>query len=68
MEAGMMCTIDGHIFFLFMKNTWIGDSGELCHITNDDNGLFNVIDINKLIHGSSKNMPATKKEKPCVNI
>ena len=23
MEAGMLCTIDGETFHLFMKNTWI---------------------------------------------
>ena len=50
----------GHIF-LFRKNTWIKDSSALCHIMNDDSSLFEVININKLIQGSSGIMPATKK-------
>ena len=33
-KADMMCTIDGDNFYLFTKNTWIGDSSALCHITN----------------------------------
>ena len=59
--------IDGDTFFLFMKNTWIGDSGVLCHITNNDIGLFDVINIKELIKGSSIIMPATKKDKLHVN-
>ena len=38
-EAGMMCTINGNTFFSFTKNTWIGDLGASCHITNDDTGF-----------------------------
>ena len=40
---------------------WIGDLGSLCHITNDDNHVFNAIDIDESIQGSSGIMPATKK-------
>ena len=58
-EASMMCTIDGASFHLFTKNTGIGDSGALCHITNDDKGMFDIIKIDKLIQGSSGTMPAT---------
>ena len=46
-EAGLMCTIDGDSFFSFTKNTWIGDFGALCHIMNDNMGLFNIMDINE---------------------
>ena len=67
-EAGKLCTIDGDTFYLFTKSTWIGDSGALCHIMNDDVGLFNVIKINKLIQGSYRNMPAMMKGKLCINI
>ena len=67
-EAGVMCSINGDTFFSFTKNSWIGDSGALFHIMNDDTSLFNVIDINELIQGSSRNKPATKKGKLCVNI
>ena len=38
-EAGVFCTIDGYTFFVH-KNTWLGDSGASCHITNDDTHLF----------------------------
>ena len=34
-------------FFSFMKNTWIGDSGTLCHIVKDDAGLYDITDINE---------------------
>ena len=68
MEAGMLCTIDGDTFYLCTNNTWIGDSGPSCHITNDDIGLFDVINIDKLIQGSSRNMQAVKKGKLCVNV
>ena len=58
----MMCTIDGNKFF-FTKNTWIGDLAASCHITNDDNGMYDIINIDKSIQGSSGIMPATKKAK-----
>ena len=48
-EAGMMCTIDGDTFYLFTKNTWIGDSGASCHIINNDSSMFDVIDIDESI-------------------
>ena len=47
-ETGVFSTIDGNTFYLFKKNTWIVDSGV--------SSLFNVIDINKSIQGSSDNM------------
>ena len=68
MEAGMMCTIDGDTFYLFMKNMWIEDSGASCLIMNNYTSLFNIIDINTSIQGSSGNMPATKKGKLCFNV
>ena len=52
-DAGMMFTIDGETFFKFIKNIWIGDLGASYHIPNDDSGLFDVTNINELIHGSS---------------
>ena len=67
-EAGMICTIDGDTFFSFTKNAWIGDYGASCHIMYDDISLLNVININKLIQGSCGIMPATKKDKLCVNV
>ena len=61
MEAGMMCAIDRDIFFWFTKNTCIRDSNALCYIATDDIGLFDVININELIQGSSWKMPLAKK-------
>ena len=52
MEAGVLCMIDGETFHLFMKNTWIGNLGASCHITNDETGLYDVTEINKLVEGS----------------
>ena len=63
-----MCTINKDTFFSFMKNIWIRDFNSLCHIMNDDTSLFIIIDINKLIHRSSGNMPSTKKVKLHVNV
>ena len=62
LDAGM------NTFFSFTKNTWIGDLGASCHITNDDTGLYNINDINELIQGSSSIMPATKKSKLQVKV
>ena len=45
-KAGMMCTIGGVTFYLFMKNMWIGDSGTPCSIMNDNTSMFDVININ----------------------
>ena len=56
------------MFFSFTKNTWMGDSGALCHITNDDTGLLDIIDINELIQRGSVIMPAMKKGELYVNI
>ena len=67
-NAGMMCTIDIISFHSFTKNTWIGDSGASCHITNDTNGMYDVINIKELIQGCSSTMPATKKGKLHVTI
>ena len=59
----MMCTIGGTSFHLFTKNTWIGDFGVSCHITNNDNGMYDIIKIDELIQGSSNIIPAMKKGK-----
>ena len=67
-EAGMMCTINSDIFYSFTRNTWIRDSGASFHINNSDTSINDVIDINKLIQGSSDVMPATKKGKLCINV
>ena len=59
----MMCTIDGNTSFSFTKNTWIGDSGASRHSTNDDKGMYDIINIDESIQGSSNIMPYKKKSK-----
>ena len=67
-KAGIMCTIKGDTFFLFIKNTLIGESGASCHITNDETSMYNITDIDESIQGSSGIMPAMKKCKLCVYV
>ena len=67
-EAGMICTINGNTFFSFTKNTQNRDSGTSCHITNNNTGLYDIINIDKSIQGSSGIMPATKKAKQWVTV
>ena len=64
----MMCTIDDDTFFSFTKNTWIGDSGVSCHITNNNTGLYDITNIDESIQGSSGIMPATKMGKLQVKV
>ena len=64
----MMSSIDSNTFFFFLRNTWIRDSGVSCHITNDNNGMYDVIDIDKSIQGSSGITPASKKGKLQVTV
>ena len=43
------------------ENTWIGDSGASCHMTNDDNGMFDCKQIDEdIMIGNGKPMKATK--------
>ena len=46
----MMCTIDGQSFDKFTKNSWIGNLGASCHITNNGTELYYVTNINELVH------------------
>ena len=62
METGMMYTINGDTFFC----SWRTHAS--CHIMNNNNSLFDVININDLIQGSSRNMLAVKKGKLCINV
>ena len=55
-EYDMLLTIDGETFHLFTKNTWIGNSGGSCHVTNNHTGLYNVVKINKLVQGNAGNI------------
>ena len=64
----MMCTIDGTSFHLFTKNTWTSDSGASCQITNNENGMYDITEIDESIQGSSGIMPAMKKGKLRMTI
>ena len=45
----------------FTKNTWIGDTGASCHMTNLSDGMFETTDINEQFKvGNSTKMTATK--------
>ena len=68
MIAGMLCTIDGDIFHLFGKKTWIRDLGASCHTANDDTDLNDVTNINTLVQGSSGHMSAMKKCKLSIKL
>ena len=48
----MLCTINGHTFYLFTKNTWNGYSEASCHIMNDDTSLFDIIGIDREAPGT----------------
>ena len=61
-ETGMMWTIDGELFFIITKNMWIEDLSASCHITNNDTGVYNNIDIDEPFQVSSGNMKAAKRE------
>ena len=52
----------------YTKNTWIDDSSASCHITNDESGMYDVIDIGESIQGSSGIMPITKNGKLRVTV
>ena len=49
-----VCTINGKTFFVFTKNTWIGNTGGSCQITNYDNDMFDVKTVNETVHRSSR--------------
>ena len=45
------------------KNTWNGNLGASCLITNNETVLYDVTNINELVQRSLSNMPAMKKSK-----
>ena len=48
-ETIMIYTINGESFYMFMKNTWIGDSGASCHINKNDTRINYITDFDKLV-------------------
>ena len=62
-ETGLICTTNRELFFTLTKHTWIGNSGDSCHIANKDTRMYDITNINKLVQGSLCNMKATKRVK-----
>ena len=58
-----MCLIGRQSFYTFTKNSLIGNLGVSCHITNDETGLYNVSNIDKLVSKSMGSVSITNKEK-----
>ena len=45
-------------------NTWLCDTGAICHLTNDPRGLYNIIKINETARiGDGNGLQITKKGK-----
>ena len=58
-----VCTIDGKTFSAFTKNTWIGDTRAFSHITNNDDGMFDLKTVNETVHKNSGTKKATSWER-----
>ena len=59
--------IDGESFYIFTKNTWMGNCSTLCHITNNV-GLHFVTNIDELVQGSAGSISFKKKSKLCMKV
>ena len=62
-EMSMMYAISGESFFMFTNYRWICNWGALCHITNNDTGMYDITDIKKLVQYICGNIKATEKGK-----
>ncbi len=62
-DVGQLCTIDGHQYHTFNKNSWIGDTDASCFIAYNDTTMYDVTKINEQIVGISGKVTATKMEK-----
>ena len=49
---GMICMIDGKLFYTLTKNTCFVDLEASCHIANKETGMYDVTDINESINSS----------------
>ena len=59
-NKAMICTINGRTYPTFTKNTWIRDSGAMCHFTNNNSSMYDVVHIAETISGVSGEVQATK--------
>ena len=67
-ESGVLCKMDGGTFHSFTKNMRISNSGAMCHITNNDTGLYEITKINESVKGCAGKMSTTTKSKLCMKI
>ncbi len=67
-EKGLKCVIGDSQYPSFTKNTWTGDTGASCFITNDDSDMYDVEPIDESIGGIGPDpLRATKKgKKKCL--
>ena len=54
--------------YMIGSDTFFGESGLLCYITNNDTSMYNVTDIDESMQGSPSTMPAIKKGKQHVDV
>jgi len=48
----------------FMENMWIADASTMCHVTNDDSGLYEVTEVTESVRlGNGHTVYSTKKGK-----
>ncbi len=47
LDVGQLCTIDGHQYQTFNKNSWIGETGASCFIIYNNSNMYNVTKTNE---------------------
>ena len=57
------CTIDGLHYPASTENTMYGDTASLCHLTDDDIDMYNVVRNNDKVSGICGAIFATKEGK-----
>ena len=66
-DPNHVCTIDRETFFAITKNIWIENTSS-CHITNNDDIMFDVETSNETVHRSSGTIKGTKLGKKKVQL
>ncbi len=59
----MKCTIDGRKYPTFTRNMIVGDSATSCHLFGDDDGMEDVVLIDKKVVGVNSKVHVTLKGK-----
>ena len=68
MSRAEFYTIYGNWFPTFTNNTYCGDTGSSCQLTNDSQGFCNLKTINKVIYRIRKGTQATKVGKKLTKV